>query len=77
MQRISIKEARSQLSSLLDRVAAGEEFILLRRGKEVARLVPPQSQSFLPSLKDFRDSLQSKGAPLSDEIANAREEERY
>jgi prevent-host-death family protein len=56
MQKISVKEARGQLSSLLDRVAAGEEFILLRRGKEVARLIPHQSQSLLPSLKDFRDS---------------------
>jgi prevent-host-death family protein len=77
MERISVKEARRQLSSLLDRVAAGEEIILLRQGKEVARLVPSQSQSFLPSLKDFRDSLQITGAPLSDEIAYAREEERY
>jgi prevent-host-death family protein len=77
MQRISIKEARSQLSSLLDCVATGEEFILLRRGKEVARLIPPQSQNLLPSLKDFRDSFQSKGAPLSDEIVKSREEERY
>jgi prevent-host-death family protein len=77
MERISVKEARRQLSSLLDRVAAGEEFILLRRGKEVARLVPPQRQSLSPSLKDFRDSLQSTGAPLSSEITNAREEERY
>jgi prevent-host-death family protein len=77
MERISVKEARRQLSSLLDRVAAGEEFILLRRGKEVARLVPPQSQSLFPSLKNLRDSLQITGAPLSDEITNAREEERY
>jgi prevent-host-death family protein len=75
--QISVKEARSNLSALLDRVAAGEEVILLRRGKEVARLVPPQSQSLLPSLKDFRNSLQITGAPLSDEIVKAREEERY
>jgi prevent-host-death family protein len=77
MYKISVKEARSNLSALLDRVAAGEEVILLRRGKEVARLVPPQNQGLLPSLKDFRDSLQITGAPLSDEVINAREEERY
>lgn len=77
MYKISVKEARSSLSALLDRVAAGEEVILLRRGKEVARLVPPQSQTLLPSLKDFRNSLQITGAPLSDEIVKARQEERY
>jgi prevent-host-death family protein len=77
MERISVKEFRRQLSSLLDRVAAGEEFILLRRGKEVARLIPPQSQSLFPGLKDFRDCLRITGVPLSVEITNAREEERY
>ncbi len=77
MRRISVKEARSNLSALLDQVAAGEEIILLRRGKEVARLVPPQSQNLLPSLKDFRDSLKITGASLSDEIVKARQEERY
>ncbi|MGA7954253.1 MAG: type II toxin-antitoxin system prevent-host-death family antitoxin [Gloeobacterales cyanobacterium] len=74
---MSVKEARSNLSALLDRVAAGEEVILLRRGKEVARLVPPQSQNLLPSLKDFRESLRITGAPLSAEVVKAREEERY
>ena len=77
MRRISVKEARSNLSALLDQVAAGEEIILLRRGEEVARLVPPKSQSLLPSLKDFRDSLKITGTPLSDEIVKARQEERY
>ena len=77
MRRISVKEARSNLSALLDQVAAGEEIILLRRGEEVARLVPPQSQSLLPSLKDFRNSLTITGAPLSDEVVKTRQEERY
>lgn len=72
-----IKEVHSQLSSLLDRVAAGEKIILLRRGKEVARLVPPQSHSLFPSLKDFHYSLRITGAPLSDEVVKARKEERY
>jgi prevent-host-death family protein len=32
-------EAKTKLSELLDRVEAGEEIIITRRGKEVARLV--------------------------------------
>jgi prevent-host-death family protein len=34
-------EAKNKLGQLLDRVEAGEEVIITRRGKVVARLVPP------------------------------------
>lgn len=33
-------EAKAKLSALLDRVALGEEVIITKRGKPVARLVP-------------------------------------
>jgi prevent-host-death family protein len=36
-------EAKTHLSALLDRVEKGETFIITRRGKAVARLVPPQA----------------------------------
>lgn len=34
-------EAKTKLSELLDRVEAGEEVVITRHGKEVARLAPP------------------------------------
>jgi len=34
MLEVNVKEARSQLSSLLDRVERGEEIIINRRGKK-------------------------------------------
>jgi len=37
---INVYEAKSQLSKLLDRAAAGEEIILGKAGKPLARLVP-------------------------------------
>ncbi|MGH9366939.1 MAG: type II toxin-antitoxin system Phd/YefM family antitoxin [Thermoanaerobaculia bacterium] len=78
MPTVSIKEARENLRSLLDRVAAGEEIALLRRGKEVARLIPPRSRRRrLPSLHAFRRSVAVEGRPLSDEVARGRREERY
>jgi len=39
MQKVSVREAREQISHLLDAVEAGEEAIILRRGKPTARLV--------------------------------------
>jgi prevent-host-death family protein len=77
MRTVSIREARERLRALLDDVAAGEEIVLMRRGKAVARLVPARDATRrLPSLADFRDSIQLRGATLGEELAAAREEER-
>ena len=40
MQEIGAFEAKNTLGSLLDRVQQGEEIIITRHGKPVARLVP-------------------------------------
>ncbi len=34
-------EAKTKLSELLDRVERGEEIVITRRGKVIAKLVPP------------------------------------
>jgi prevent-host-death family protein len=50
-------DAKTHLSSLLDRVEAGEEFIITRRGKPVARLgvsdnKPKSTDALLQILKE-------------------------
>ncbi len=77
MLEINVKDARSQLSALLDRVEKGEEIIITRRGKKVARVVPPKAGHQLPRLKDFRASLKVRGKPMSETVINARNEGRY
>lgn len=42
MIRVGAFEAKTHLSSLLDRVAGGEEVLITRRGSPVARLVPAE-----------------------------------
>jgi prevent-host-death family protein len=37
---VGVHEAKTNLSKLLDRVSAGEEIAITRRGEEIARLVP-------------------------------------
>jgi prevent-host-death family protein len=37
---VGVHEAKTNLSKLLERVSAGEEIAITRRGEEVARLVP-------------------------------------
>lgn len=40
MHTVNIHEAKTHLSRILDRVAAGEEIVIAKAGKPIARLVP-------------------------------------
>lgn len=41
-KKVNVYEAKTQLSKLLEQVEAGEEIIIARHGRPVARLVPLQ-----------------------------------
>jgi prevent-host-death family protein len=80
MKRVSVRTARMHLRQLLDDVASGQEVELLRRGKPVARLVPPPRRSaalVLPSLREFRASVRGKGGTVSAEVVKERRRARY
>jgi prevent-host-death family protein len=75
---VGIRELRQNLSELLDRVTAGEEILVQRHGRVVARLLPPDpAERMLPSMHEFRESVQIHGRPLSEEVACEREASRY
>ncbi len=40
MSQVNLHEAKTHLSRLVDRAAAGEEIVIARSGRPVARLVP-------------------------------------
>jgi prevent-host-death family protein len=40
MREVKVAEAKAQLSALLDSVENGEEIVIARRGRRIARLVP-------------------------------------
>ena len=77
MMEVNVKEARGNFSSLLDRVERGEEIIIKRRGKKIARLISPENNKFLPSLQNFRASIKLNGVPLSKTVIDLRNEERF
>ena len=45
---INIYEAKTRLSELIDRAAAGEEVVIAKAGKPVARLVPLRVRERVP-----------------------------
>ena len=46
MNITNIHEAKTHLSRLIDRAAAGEEIIIAKAGKPIARLIPYKESSF-------------------------------
>ncbi len=79
METYSVADAKAHLSELLDRVESGEDVVITRRGKPVARISPtaPDKRGPLPSMAAFRESMagQIKGSVLEslrEERRNAR-----
>ncbi len=58
MIQVSVAEAKTQLSSLLDAVEAGQSVVITRRGKPIADLMPRCNvRDMLPQLAALRSSL--------------------
>jgi prevent-host-death family protein len=75
MIELNVKEARACISKLLDRVEAGEEVVLVRRGRRVARIVPEYDMNrILPPLAEFRAKIRVTGKPLSKLVSEWRDE---
>ncbi len=58
MKHIGIKQARQELPDLIDRAEAGEEIVITRLGKPVAKIMAiPRAPKTLPPLAQFRQAL--------------------
>ena len=79
MKMVTVHEAKTHLSRLVERVEAGEDVIISRAGKPVARVVPirPSAPSRQPgSLRGRIHLSEAFDAPLPEEIAAAFHGER-
>jgi prevent-host-death family protein len=76
MTQVNTHEAKTRLSSLLRRVAAGEEITIANRGVPVARLVPVPAEGTTRKLGFFRGQMSIPNdfdAPLPADILDAFE----
>ena len=63
-------EAKNTLGSLLDRVERGEEIVITRHGKPVARLVPNVSRADVDEVQAAFDRLRERARRLARENPN-------
>ncbi|SLM32370.1 Prevent-host-death family protein [Desulfamplus magnetovallimortis] len=76
---VNAKEVREKFSSILDEVEKGEDIVITRRGKKVARIINiniNDKPTPLKALKEFRKNIKVTGEPLSRTTINKRDEER-
>ena len=72
MDQVNIHQAKTQLSRLLERVAAGEEIVIAKSGKPLAKLVPFREVVRQPGrLKGKIKIGRDFAAPLPDALAAA------
>ena len=70
MAEVNVHEAKTHLSRLLLRVAGGEEIVIARAGKPIARLVPiePKSGRIIGQDDGLFEVPDDFDAPLPDEV---------
>jgi len=76
MRTAGVREARQNLSALLDEVKKGREIVITERGRPVAKLVPPDRGrgKGVPNLAAFRKKMPVFDPPLSTTIEEDRED---
>ena len=78
MKTIGAFEAKNRLSELLDAVENGEEIMITKHGRAVAKLVPPEgfdrakARESIEWLKDFRKKHSLGGLKIKDLINEGR-----
>jgi prevent-host-death family protein len=80
MGAVSLSDARTRLSELVDRVEAGESIEFTRRGKPVARLtaiVPPRKPIDIAGLKALTAEIPRQSQSVAEFVRSMRDSDRY
>ncbi len=79
MREIGAFEAKNKLGQLLDWVEAGEEVVITRRGRIVARLVPPRpaidperARNAAAAIRAMSKGVRLRGLKIKDLVAEGR-----
>jgi prevent-host-death family protein len=80
METISLADAKAQLSRVIDKVEAGEEIVITRHGRAVARVTAveqPRKPIDFEGLAETRKKLPPWRKPSAELIREMRDDERY
>lgn len=65
MTKVGAFEAKNMLSALLDRVERGEEIVITRHGKPIARLIPDAEAIDRSEARDALDRIRERAVAVA------------
>jgi prevent-host-death family protein len=74
MRSAGVREARQNLTALLEDVKKGREVVITDRGRPVARLVPIEQRRQFPDLSAVRRTFRGRDLRLADAILEDRDD---
>jgi prevent-host-death family protein len=74
MRTAGVREARQNLTDLLDDVRKGREVVITDRGRPVARLAPVERRRPFPDLTRLRRAFRAGNPALSEAVLEERED---
>jgi len=74
MRTAGVREARQNLTDLLDEVKKGREVVITDRGRPVARLAPVERRLPFPDLARVRRGFRGAAPALSKAVLEERED---
>lgn len=78
MKKVQVNEVREHLAKYLAEAEMGEEIVITKHNRPVARLMPVRrKKSNFPDLREHRSKLIVRGKPVSRDIIDSRKDERY
>jgi prevent-host-death family protein len=81
MIKVPVNKVREQLAKYLTEAERGEEVIITKHNKPIAKLVnyeePQNEKKKFPDMTEFRKQFKIKGKPLSQTVIDMRREDRY
>lgn len=83
MRTLTLAETKSHLSAVVDQVIAGEEIVITRRGRPVARIIAERTQAaadaeaLAAELRDFVLAQAPQARTAAEVVREARDGARY
>jgi prevent-host-death family protein len=74
MRRAGVREARQNLTDLLDDVKKGREVVITEHGRAVARLAPLRNDERFPDLSRTRRRIKRRDVALSQAVIEGRDD---
>lgn len=77
MDKLSVKDVRRQLSSVIRNAESGGATVITRYGTPIAKIAPvAKSRSKFPDMSEFRKRFKKRGKTLTETLRKMRDEER-